>query len=239
MTCISKGSGEGIASRRKGLFAGIDRTRGGEPKREVFTSPGSSSGELHQSLPPLSHQNCQYYSSTAMCSFTCACRQTAVLHAAHMDLCMKLSTVTGVQCDTDLKGPHTHTHELPQYSKAVNTSIYRQPQESCSQSWFQAKTEYPTPVSIHQAGETSHHDNQNPHSFVRMGWRQLWADPNTGTLFIITPVDHLKSRARLSPRQKATSLPDTEVYIRGAASTLTPTWLTSPPKFNNTPNQSY
>lgn len=35
---------------------------------------------------------------------------------------------------------HAYTHELPQYSKVVNTSIYRQPRESCKQSWCHVRT---------------------------------------------------------------------------------------------------
>lgn len=82
---------------------------------------------------------------TASCSFTCVCLQTAVLHAASRltwTCVWWLSSLTGVQCDTVISRharAHAHTHGLPQYSKAVNTSIYRQPRESCKQSWCHAR----------------------------------------------------------------------------------------------------
>lgn len=180
MTCILKGSCWRYRLRGQSLFII------GNEKGKYSTS--SSSGELHHKLPPFplkKKHHCNLHPSRV-----CACR----LQSSRLTWISVwwLSSVTGKQCDTDLKGTRAHTHTLTSYLSTV-TSIFRQPREPCNQELVSCQDVYPRQSRFPLQGN---HKLFNPGCKIKhlQGMEVVWTDCDMETKFSTTPVDRFKSR---------------------------------------------
>ena len=160
------------------------------------------SGQLHQSLPPLHYCELQLHVCVpADCSAPRSFQ-------AHMDLCVvAFLSHRSAMWHCDLK-TRTHAHGLPQYSKAANTSIYRQPRESCKQSWCQARM-----CIVIRAGFHHHRSHQLSNQRGTSGfkilhrkdriWTFCWTDPDNDDKIQLNNCDSDKEASTFIAETKA------------------------------------
>ena len=175
-------------SREGVLFWIICKTLGNHRHHQVQVPVNCIRGFL---LSPSLHGKLQLHvCAPADCSTPCSSQ-------AHMDLCMVAFLChTGAMWHWSQR--HARAHWVPQYSKAANASIYRQPQDS----WCHARicildrVGFPIQDTINFPAQERKHimktgGCQIQNSFVGMG---RGTDSDIGTNFS-TSADHTEGRA--------------------------------------------
>ncbi len=213
-----------------------DMTRGRRCLLSLVNMGETKKGSIHitnfrflwiASVASSSSQNCHHHFTTAICTFTCVCLQTAVLHAApdsHGPVYggFPLSQECNVTLWSQrLAHTRTHTHELPQHSKAVNTSINRQPRESCKQSWYHANicilgragSPHQRSHRLSNPGEETHYGDRDCPIRIVLGW-EVGTESDMSTTFTTCTSHKLSSLFITKTKGKLTHWPQ-DVVVRG------------------------